>query len=80
MTEAAEDTRRRGRPRPQETLERDDRALASLREGAKTTEELAAALGVEKSIAYLSVYRLKRDGRIVPATEGRNKWTVAAAT
>lgn len=55
---------RRGRPRPQETLERDNQVKTQLASGPKTTQELAEALGIETGIAYLCIYRLKRAGEV----------------
>ena len=71
----AEDTGsgRRGRPRPQETIERDDKVVASLQDSPKTTGELAEELGVEKGIAYLSIYRLRREGRVQKQTSDKGR-------
>ena len=74
---------RRGRPRPQETMERDGKVKDLLADGPKTTQQLAESLGVANGIAYLSIYRLKRDGSVVKtqASEGRNPaWQLAGAS
>lgn len=65
---------RRGRPRPQETMTRDDEVKNLLRSGPKTTQQLAESLGVKNGIAYLCIYRLKKSGSVqkVQASEGRN--------
>lgn len=55
----------RGRPRPPETIERDRRILALLNEnGALTRNDLAELLGEEKVKVYLSLTRLRNDGRV----------------
>jgi predicted ArsR family transcriptional regulator len=57
--------RPRGRPRPQETIDRDNAVLAYLTEhGPQTRNALADALGQEKSRIWLSLDRLRRDGRV----------------
>lgn len=60
-TEATET--RRGRPRPQETIKRDESVRKQLQTGgAQTREEVAQSLGIKSSHAYLSLIRLRRDG------------------
>lgn len=49
---------RRGRPRSQETLARDEAVMTALREGPKTRETLAAELNVPASLVYLALWRL----------------------
>lgn len=73
---------RRGRPRPQETLERDAQILKILR-GRKTglsREALVEQLGIKSTLVYLSLSRLAAEGSIerVPAVQGRRDqqlWT-----
>lgn len=55
---------RRGRPRPQDTIARDEKVLKALEGGAKSREELAAELGIESSHAYLSLFRLRKQGKV----------------
>ncbi|MDJ1137939.1 helix-turn-helix domain-containing protein [Streptomyces iconiensis] len=55
---------RRGRPRPSETISRDDRIYTLLADGPLSRNELAAATGLEKSIVYLALARLRTAGRI----------------
>jgi len=58
-------TRPRGRPRPQETIERDQRILAYLKEnGPRTRNDLADALGEERSKTWLSLDRLRRENKV----------------
>lgn len=60
-----EQKRPRGRPRPPETINRDRRILAYLRqEGPQTRNALAEALGEEKSKVWLALDRLRRDGQV----------------
>ncbi len=62
---------RRGRPRSQETIARDEAVLAALREGGtKTREQLAGELGVESSLVYLALWRLNRAGRVEKIVDG----------
>lgn len=57
--------RPRGRPRPQETIDRDRRVLAYLeQEGPQTRNRLAEALGEEKSKVWLALDRLRREGKV----------------
>lgn len=61
-----EDLKRpRGRPRPQETIDRDARILAYLKEhGATTRNALADALGEDRSKTWLSLDRLRQAGEV----------------
>lgn len=55
--------RPRGRPRPDETIERDEVVLKTLREqGPKTRNELADMLGMDDQLpkVYLSLNRLRQ--------------------
>lgn len=81
QTDASTETKsRRGRPRPKATLDRDAAVLEALQSGPKTTAQLAEALSVEKSVAYLSVFRLKRDGKISGGRSGSgSSWTLVSA-
>lgn len=56
------ESNRRGRPRPETTIERDKLTLALLEQGPVTKTQLAAHLEVKDSEAYLSLHRLKKDG------------------
>lgn len=55
----------RGRPRPQETINRDAAVLGVLRtSGPLSRNQLAEALGEEKVKVWLSLDRLRRAGRV----------------
>jgi len=54
---------RRGRPRSADTIARDDKIWAALT-SPMTREQIVANTGVAANEVYLSLYRLKRDGRI----------------
>lgn len=57
--------RPRGRPRPQATIDRDAKILAVLnRQGPQSRNALADALGLDKTITYLALDRLRRDGLV----------------
>lgn len=60
--EGAVESNRRGRPRPETTLERDAQTRALLEEGPITKTGLAEKLGVKDSEAYLSLHRLQKQG------------------
>ena len=63
-----------GRPRPQETRDRDEQVYATLVE-AKTREQLVAETQIPPKLVYLSLYRLRRDGRVEHIREaGAHKW------
>jgi len=65
--------RPRGRPRPQATIDRDQKILDQLgREGPQTRNALAETLGLDKTITYLALDRLRRAGlvRICADTAG----------
>jgi hypothetical protein len=60
-TESAET--RRGRPRPQDTIKRDEDVRKALQAGGpQTRDEVAKSLSIKPSHAYLSLIRLRRDG------------------
>jgi hypothetical protein len=82
--QAADATRpkRAGRPRPQETLERDEQAYAAIvQNGPQTSVSLGELMGVEKSIAYLCLWRLRKAGRVerFRSDSGAHTWRVAEA-
>lgn len=80
MSEAPVETpTQRGRPRPDATVERDERVLKHIEaEGPKTRPELATALDMPGNQVYLSLYRLSRsDPPRVVKTGG--KWGIAGA-
>lgn len=61
-----EDMKRpRGRPRPPETVERDEKILALLTyHGPRTRNGIAIELGIPVTKVYLSLDRLRRDGKV----------------
>lgn len=60
-----ESKRPRGRPRPQETVDRDRALLAYLgQNGPQSRNALAEALGLDKTITYLALDRLRRGGQV----------------
>lgn len=83
VTDTAETDAKRGRPRPQEVIDRDTAVLKAVTKEGSTSEEISAATGLAKNLVYLSVFRLKRDGLLVAAEGeearvGRNKRWVHA--
>lgn len=77
-TEQPPAPRRRGRPRSQETIERDARVLKALDQGPLTKEQLVDELGLAPQLVYLSLWRLKRDQRVERASDGaaRHTWNL----
>lgn len=72
-------TARRGRPRPQETRDRDEQVFTEL-EKPLTREEVVSATGLDGKLVYLSLYRLRRDGRIERRREnGAHVWARVGA-
>jgi predicted ArsR family transcriptional regulator len=63
--------RGRGRPRPTETIDRDQQTLELLSRGPLTRKELADRLGVNLNLAYLTLDRLRELGRVRRTTGGR---------
>lgn len=57
--------RPRGRPRPQETIDRDNAVLAHLRlNGPLTRNQIAESLGEDKGKVWLALDRLRRGGLV----------------
>jgi hypothetical protein len=76
-TESTEQTSRRGRPRSQEAIARDEAVYGTLADGAQLTRnEIAEKLGFAGGLTYLSIYRLRREGRVVRVSDGttRRAW------
>lgn len=72
---------RRGRPRPVETIERDDRIHALLTEEARSRGQLAQATGLTTDLVHLALGRLKRAGRVRQCLQdGVIVWSVADGT
>lgn len=85
-TPAPSEDGRRGRPRPQTTLERDAAVIEMLAQGAKTTAELAEGLrargdqAATPGLAYLCIYRIKRTADAPPLArarvDGKTVWSI----
>jgi predicted transcriptional regulator len=76
----------RGRPRPQETIARDEKVLELIAaEGELSRAAIAEKLGITPNLAYMSIFRLKRAGLIErTSVEGeggarQNVWRKVAA-
>lgn len=62
---AQETKRPRGRPRPQSTIDRDAKLLAHLKaNGPMSRNQLADSFGLDKTITYLALDRLRRAGQV----------------
>jgi site-specific DNA-cytosine methylase len=69
------DDGRRGRPRPSETIDRDQKVFDVLATSGLTRETISTTLGLESNLVYLSLWRLKRDGRVERVRhDGANVW------
>lgn len=63
---------RRGRPRDQGVIERDQRVFDALSSGEpKTKSQLAEELGLGPNTVYLSLWRLHKDERV---TRNQRQW------
>lgn len=81
FTGTPEKPSRRGRPRSQETVERDERVLTVLRENGPTTkEQLVEALGMTPEKVYLSLWRLRKESKVERTSSSgtRHVWQVVA--
>ena len=75
--ETGDATKTRGRPRPEATIERDEKVLAHLAAaGPKTRKQLVEETGFAGNEIYLSLYRLSRANKI--ARTG-STWAVSPA-
>jgi predicted Rossmann fold nucleotide-binding protein DprA/Smf involved in DNA uptake len=66
--------RRRGRPRPEATIERDQQVYAALEAGPKTKKELAEATALPANQVYLSIYRLRKSNQIKKVEGKAHTW------
>ena len=73
------DKRGRGRPRPEFTMERDEKVFYALHVNGPTSRTaLAEMFGVNVNIIYLSLDRLRKVGRIEKIRRGKfHLWAVA---
>jgi len=82
MSTEEDDRPRRGRPRPQDSIDRDRKILELLTEqGPQTRNDVSDSLRISRSLAYLALARLRgkgqikcclRDGVVVWSTEVEN--------
>jgi predicted HTH transcriptional regulator len=73
--------RGRGRPRPAEVQQRDDRVLAAIvAEPGRTRAQLEEQLSLNANAAYSSIYRLRVAGKIEKRREGgKHTWYAVEA-
>jgi hypothetical protein len=82
----AVEPKRRGRPRPQETLERDAAVASLLAASGQTINAIMEAFNashpeapVKRSLIYLAVCRLRKLGQVVKARlNGQYIWNLVA--
>lgn len=73
-------TQRRGRPRPDTTIARDEQVLAAIGAGSPTRAQLAETTGLEPKAIYLSLYRLRVQGRVERVRDGSDHvWRAKAS-
>lgn len=71
---------RRGRPRPQATIERDEKVRALLAsEGALTRKAIAEKLSWDPKDAYASLWRLRHYEHAVEKVDGKSEWQLVSA-
>ncbi|MFC8423921.1 hypothetical protein ACFUN7_24100 [Streptomyces sp. NPDC057236] len=74
-------TVRRGRPRPAETIERDERIHTLLAGGARSRGQIAQETDLSTDLVHLALRRLQRDGRVRQCLQdGVIVWSVADGT
>lgn len=74
-------TVRRGRPRPVETIERDARIHTLLADGSLSRGQIAQETGLTADLVHLALRRLQRDGRVRQCLrDGVVVWSVADGT
>lgn len=61
---------RRGRPRPVETIERDDCIYDLLTEGALSRGQIAEQMELTTDLVALALRRLQREGRVQQCLQG----------
>ena len=72
---------RRGRPRPAETIERDQRIHELLAAGSKSRGQLAQETGLTTDLVALALSRLRRAGHVRQCLHGGViVWSVADGT
>lgn len=72
---------RRGRPRPAETIERDNRIHALLAGYPRSRGQIARETGLSTDLVHLALRRLQRDGRVQQCLKGGViVWSVADGT
>lgn len=64
-------TIKRGRPRPQSTIDRDAQVLAGLEDGPRSRSDLAAMAGVNVNVMYLTLCRLRDAGQVGTYRRGK---------
>jgi transposase len=68
----SEEKRGRGRPRPEFTVNRDEEVFDYLvSHGASGRQKIAEDFGVNVNIVYLSLHRLRRQGRAEKVRNGK---------
>lgn len=76
-------SRGRGRPRPAETIERDERIHQLLTAGPWSRGQIAQETGLTTDLVHLALRRLERDGRVRKCLHpelGVVVWSVADGT
>jgi predicted Rossmann fold nucleotide-binding protein DprA/Smf involved in DNA uptake len=70
---------KRGRPRPDDVIARDEQVLAAIPAEGLTRDKLAEVTGLPENRVYQSLWRLRRDGRVRRGNDrGARVWVRAA--
>lgn len=75
-----ETARRPGRPRPVETIERDEHIYTLIADGTGALRHIAAATGLDRATVQSSIQRLHKAGRIRKCPADTIVWVVADDT
>jgi hypothetical protein len=69
---AAAPTQNRGKPRDEKTIARDAKVLEAIKASPDglSVDAVAEATDTQRSLAYIAIYRLRRDGKIESARNG----------
>lgn len=78
-TEAPASKPKRGRPRPTEVVDRDEKVLTHVTGEGITRDDVAAQSGLPAVRVYQSLVRLMRAGRIVRVrADGKHLWKLVS--
>src|SRR5690606_22959759 len=78
--DAPQERRGRGRGRPADVVERDEKVLSAVTAEGITREKIAEVTGLDPTRVYQSLWRLRRDGKVERTRDGRtHAWKLKEA-